>query len=427
MQVPGVVFACASHPVMKETTMSETAQLLLGQVRSHVRTGLRPLVEQIDRQGFYPETWLRELGALGGFASLAQPEQGGSGLGLATQIEVMAAVGAECGATAFTLWCQGTFAWYLRQSSNAAVRERYLPQVLRGELLAGTGMSNTVKHLSGIEKHLLQAEPEEGGYVVSGSLPWVSNLGDEHVFAATAQLGEGGYVMFVVRGNAPGVTLKPCPEFCALEGTRTLNVRFDKVHIPFADVLAQPNEFNAFLGRVKPGFILLQIGMALGVIEGSLKLIRESNLTQCVTNAWLDDQHDDLQEELDALRVQTRQLAQQAEAGTVEILPVLQARLHASELSLRAAQSAALHAGARGYLMRHAAQRRSREALFVAIVTPALKQLRHDIAVLTAANPAALVPHAAAAGNGVAGRQRADAEQDPARQAPCVATETPAV
>ena len=73
MQVPGVVFACASHPVMKETTMSETAQLLLGQVRSHVRTDLRPLVEQIDRQGFYPETWLRELGALGGFASLAQP------------------------------------------------------------------------------------------------------------------------------------------------------------------------------------------------------------------------------------------------------------------------------------------------------------------------------------------------------------------
>ncbi len=407
MQVPGVVFACASHPVMKETTMSETAQLLLGQVRSHVRTDLRPLVEQIDRQGFYPETWLRELGALGGFASLAQPEQGGSGLGLATQIEVMAAVGAECGATAFTLWCQGTFAWYLRQSSNAAVRERYLPQVLRGELLAGTGMSNTVKHLSGIEKHLLQAEPEEGGYVVSGSLPWVSNLGDEHVFAATAQLGEGGYVMFVVRGNAPGVTLKPCPEFCALEGTRTLNVRFDKVHIPFADVLAQPNEFNAFLGRVKPGFILLQIGMALGVIEGSLKLIRESNLTQCVTNAWLDDQHDDLQEELDALRVKTRQLAQQAEAGSVEMLPVLQARLHASELSLRAAQSAALHAGARGYLMRHAAQRRSREALFVAIVTPALKQLRHDIAVLTAANPAAVASQAAAAVTEAAGKERA--------------------
>jgi hypothetical protein len=38
-----------------------------------------------------------------------------------------------------------------------------------------------------------------------------------------------------------------------------------------------------------------------------------------------------------------------------------------------------LHAGAKGYLMRHPAQRRLREAVFVAIVTPALKHLRKEI------------------------------------------------
>lgn len=41
--------------------------------------------------------------------------------------------------------------------------------------------------------------------------------------------------------------------------------------------------------------------------------------------------------------------------------------------------SEALHTGAKGYLMRHGAQRRLREALFVAIVTPALKHLRKEI------------------------------------------------
>ncbi|MBX6393573.1 MAG: acyl-CoA dehydrogenase, partial [Burkholderiales bacterium] len=58
---------------------------------------------------------------------------------------------------------------------------------------------------------------------------------------------------------------------------------------------------------------------------------------------------------------------------------VLKARARASELTLRAANSAVLHAGARGYLMRHPAQRRLREAVFVAIVTPALKHLRKEI------------------------------------------------
>jgi alkylation response protein AidB-like acyl-CoA dehydrogenase len=71
------------------------------------------------------------------------------------------------------------------------------------------------------------------------------------------------------------------------------------------------------------------------------------------------------------------------------MLAVLKARAGTSELALRAANSAVLHAGARGYLMRHSAQRRLREAVFVAIVTPALKHLRKEIRDLERAVPQA--------------------------------------
>ena len=43
------------------------------------------------------------------------------------------------------------------------------------------------------------------------------------------------------------------------------------------------------------------------------------------------------------------------------------------------AQSAALHCGAKGFVMRHPAQRRTREAMFVAIITPSLRHLRKEI------------------------------------------------
>ena len=59
---------------------------------------------------------------------------------------------------------------------------------------------------------------------------------------------------------------------------------------------------------------------------------------------------------------------------------VLETRLSASEWSLRAAQAALLHAGAKGYLAGAAAQRKLREAFFVAIVTPATKHLRSELA-----------------------------------------------
>ena len=51
-----------------------------------------------------------------------------------------------------------------------------------------------------------------------------------------------------------------------------------------------------------------------------------------------------------------------------------------AEGAAAAAHAAMLHCGARGYLKSHRAQRRLREAYFVAIVTPATKQLRKMLA-----------------------------------------------
>jgi alkylation response protein AidB-like acyl-CoA dehydrogenase len=185
--------------------------------------------------------------------------------------------------------------------------------------------------------------------------------------------------MFAVHGRAEGLLLHDCPDFSGLEGTQTLNLRFKDVVVPNGDVLAHPDQFEAYMRRIKPGFVLGQCGMGFGVVEGSLKTIRESNAVHAHVNLYLDDQGSDLATELAELQAEAAVLARQAQTGEAPVLPVLKVRARASELALRAANSAVLHAGARGYLMRHPAQRRLREAVFVAIVTPALKHLRKEI------------------------------------------------
>ena len=42
-------------------------ETLLSQVAELVKTKLKPLVDEIDRNGLYPEDFMRELGAIGGF------------------------------------------------------------------------------------------------------------------------------------------------------------------------------------------------------------------------------------------------------------------------------------------------------------------------------------------------------------------------
>ncbi len=350
-------------------------------VAALVRDTLAPLAERIDREGLYPETFMRELGAAGGYACVGTADEGGNGLGLAAQIGVIREIGKTCGATAFSVWCQAACAWYLHQTPNAPVRQRYLADVLRGKVLAGTGMSNTVKHLADIEAHNLQAEAVDGGWRVNGVLPWVSNLGDSHIWANTAQTADG-YVMFITGAGREGVSLKPCPEFCALEGTRTFALKFDNVFVPQEDVLATPQQFDDYIKSIKAGFILLQIGIGAGIIDGCLNDIRLADVGGGELNFYLDNGADELQTRLDALAAKTLALADAAWRGEAHLLETLQTRLGASELCLAAAESAALHAGAKGYLMGSPVQRRRREALFVAIVTPSIKHLKKEISEL---------------------------------------------
>jgi alkylation response protein AidB-like acyl-CoA dehydrogenase len=361
--------------------MSQTSSelSLLDAVTAQARAELAPLADAIDRQGFYPRDYMRKLGALGGFAAAIPVQHGGLGLDLAPQIDITAVVGSHCGSTAFLVWCQSSCAWYLWHSPNAAVRERYLESVARGALLAGTGMSNAVKHLAGIEKIHLTATRSEQGYVVNGSLPWVSNVGVDHLVIVAASVENEGYIMFAAHGTADGLALHDCPDFSGLEGTQTLNLRFKNVVVRDNDVLAHPDQFSAYIQRIKPGFVLGQVGMGFGITQNSLKTIRESNVSHAHVNVFLDDQAADLEATLNSLRGRAAALAKQAQRGEAAVLDVLKLRAETSELTLAAANSAVLHAGAKGYLMRHPAQRRLREAVFVAIVTPALKHLRKEI------------------------------------------------
>src|SRR3546814_10602573 len=72
-------------------------------------------------------------------------------------------------------------------------------------------MSNAVKHLAGIEKIHLSAQREGDGYVVNGSLPWVSNVGADHLVIVAASVEGEGYIMFAAEGGLPGLEQHPCP------------------------------------------------------------------------------------------------------------------------------------------------------------------------------------------------------------------------
>ena len=366
---------------MSETAIHAGAQAALpsdAALRAVIDAELAPLVKRIDHDGLYPAGAMHALGGAGLFAHhLAAHAPRPS---IAAAIDAMAAVGEACMSTAFCTWCQDAAGWYLEQSDNAALRDELQPGLAQGAAMGGTGLSNPMKSLSGIETFKLRGRRVPGGYEVSGVLPWVSNLGPGHLFGTVFVDADrpDHRIMAMIRCGQPGVDLKQNAHFVALEGTGTYSVLFRRDFIADGMLLADP--LGDMIRRIKAGFILLQTGMGIGVTEACIALMREADVTHGHTNQHLPRRADDFAADLAALRQEIAHLAATPLEQAPEYLrAVLTARLQVSELTLEAGQAALMHAGARGYLEGSPVNRRIREGHFVAIITPSIRHLRQEL------------------------------------------------
>ncbi len=351
----------------------------LTSVASVVARDLKPLVRQIDAEGFYPKEVLRRLGETGAFAHHTGGDAAAGGLRAA--VEAMAEVGATCLSTAFCMWCQDALVWYLDRSENPLPRQRLLDAVASGRQLGGTGLSNPMKAFAAIEPIALKGRPVPGGYRVTGRLPFVSNLDDGHFFASIFALegAEDHRVMSLFHAGQDGVKLARNAHFIALEGTGTFTILIRDAFVPDDDVLSE--DAARFVPRIRKGFVLLQAGMGLGIANGSAGLMRSDGAGR-KQSALLPLGPDQIEARAAVLAERISDQARNIEEpDRGSFLDVLRTRLDISWLALEAAQSAMLQFGARGYIIGSEAARRLREAQFVAIVTPSVKHILTELAV----------------------------------------------
>ena len=94
--------------------------------------------------------------------------------------------------------------------------------------------------------------------------------------------------MFLADCSDPAITLQPCKPFLAMDGTGTYGVQFRDVFVPDDLILAE--QAGPFVKKIRAGFILLQAGMALGLIRDCIDIMDEVDAPLGHVNRYLPQQ-----------------------------------------------------------------------------------------------------------------------------------------
>jgi alkylation response protein AidB-like acyl-CoA dehydrogenase len=333
-----------------------------------VQNQLRPLVSSIDAEGLYPREVLQALCAAGIFEH-ANP------VNLLSHIQEIAAV---CGSTAFLMWCHSTCINYIRKGDSDHLKAEVLPRLLQGEILGGTGLSNAMKYYAGMESLRLQARETPDGYVISGTLPAVSNLAADHWFGVVAEVSDNHRIAALVPCNATGLDLAERSNFLGMNGTATYACRFDNVHVPTAWILS--DDADSFVRTIRPELVLNQTAIALGIAHASILSVEQVLEPEPNLQLGTYPTAKELNRQWQELYTLATELAVGVQESRPDLRQILGARLRAAYLAVNAAQVEMLHRGGSGYIAGSSVSRRMREALFIAAaLTPTVKQLEKQL------------------------------------------------
>lgn len=315
---------------------------------------LEALAAHADRANELPdwpaESWAA-LRASGMLRRAVERRYGGEERPAGELLRGMEALAGACLTTAFILSQREAALRQVARSPNAALRERFLPALARGDAFLTVGISQ----LTTSRQHrapALVATPAAAGYRLDGEAPWVTAADHADGLVLGAALPDGRQALFLVPGDRPGVQAGAPLPLGALVGSRTASVRCDGVELGAEWLLAGPAENLMASG----GGGLETSAVALGLAGAAI--------------AWLQGEaarRPDLAEPAAAFaRERVVLQGQMAELAAVAASPdkVLAMRVEATMLVLRATQAAMAAAKGAGFLAGHPVLRWSRQAQF---------------------------------------------------------------
>lgn len=154
---------------------------------------------------------------------------------------------------------------------NNEQKERYLPKLATGELLAAYALTEPGSGSDALAAKTKAVLTDDGEhYVITGTKMWITNAGFADLFTVFCQIDGDKFTAFLVEADREGVSLGAEEKKMGLKGSSTRLLILENVKVPKENLLGEIGKGH------KIAFNILNIGrfkLGVGVLGGSKRLV----------------------------------------------------------------------------------------------------------------------------------------------------------
>ena len=342
---------------------------LLRLVRTLAERELAPRVAADEAAERFPRDVLRTLGRAG-LLGLPYPEEhGGGGQPYEVYLQVLEELATVWSSVAVGVSVHALACFPLYAFGTGAQRERWLPDMLGGDLLGAYCLSEA--H-AGSDPAAMRTRAVRDGdeYVLDGAKAWTTHGGHADFYTVMARTSDDkrGISCFLVPADAPGLVADPPEHKMGLTGSATATMRFDGVRVPADRLIGAEGQGLAIalagLDSGRLGIASVATGLAQGALDVSLAYAREREAfgVPIVAHQGLSFVLADMAAAVVSARATTLAAARLRDAGLPFSTEASIAKLVATDNAMKVTTDAVQVLGGAGYTKDFPVERYMREA-----------------------------------------------------------------
>jgi alkylation response protein AidB-like acyl-CoA dehydrogenase len=357
--------------------LSDDHKAVCDHIRSFVEDEVKPIALAHDESQEFPAELFAKFGELGYLGIVIPTELGGSGMGYMEYAIVVEEIARGCPAIALGVAAHnGLCTSHIYRFGSDHLRSTYVPRLASGSTMGAWALTEPD---AGSDAGGTKTTAVRDGdhWVINGSKNFIThgNVGDICVVMAVTDPSKGkkGISAFAVDKSMAGFYGSKKENKVGMRCSDTAGITLDNVRVPAENLIG--NEGEGFVqalqildgGRIS--IAALSVGLAQGAFEAALKYSTQRRQfgKQLADFQAIQMKLAKMSMEIDAARAMTYKAAWMRDSGMDFTLAASQAKLFASEVSVRTAEEAIQIHGGYGYIKEYPVEKYWRDSKLLTI------------------------------------------------------------